>query len=181
MLKISNFLLFGEIWTKIFAKYYREILLKVNTFLLFNEAVQHSWLFLSSHKHSLLHGPSSWVFMASPIHFSWAIMGTHEHSLAFMGTNKQPRAAMSVHDCQWALMSSHKQSCSWSTLPWYRPRPDPTYNMFFSLGLSWVWQEMLEMLKQNNCFIWIATSLYPNLCKVPWNYNCSNCCNFDDC
>ena len=41
--KISNFLLFGEIWTKILAKYYRENILKVNIFcLLFNEAVQHS-------------------------------------------------------------------------------------------------------------------------------------------
>ena len=71
------------------------------------------WLFLSSHECSLLHGPSSWVFMASPIRFSWAIMGTHEHSLAFMGTNKQPRAAMSVPDCQWALMSVHEHSWAW--------------------------------------------------------------------
>jgi hypothetical protein len=71
------------------------------------------WLFLSSHECSLLHGPSSWVFMASPIRFSWAIMGTHEHSLAFMGTNKQPRAAMSVPYCQWALMSVHEHSWAW--------------------------------------------------------------------
>ena len=71
------------------------------------------WLFLSSHECSLLHGPSSWVFMASPIRFSWAIMGTHEHSLAFMGTNKQPRAAMSVLDYHWTLMSSHEHSWAW--------------------------------------------------------------------
>ena len=41
--KISNFLLFGEIWTEILAKYYREVILKVNIFwLLINKAVQPS-------------------------------------------------------------------------------------------------------------------------------------------
>ena len=43
LLIIPKFLLFGEIWTEILAKYYGEIISKVNIFcLLFNEAVQHS-------------------------------------------------------------------------------------------------------------------------------------------
>ena len=65
------------------------------------------WALMSAHCSM---APSSWVFMASPNCFSWAIMGTHEHPLALMGTNKQPRATMSVPDCHWALMSVHEHS-----------------------------------------------------------------------
>ena len=68
------------------------------------------WALMSAHCSM---APSSWVFMASPNCFSWAIMGTHEHPLALMGSNKQPRTTMSVPDCQWALMSVHEHSWAW--------------------------------------------------------------------
>ena len=53
LIVISLVLLFGEIWAKKLAKYYREIILKVNIFyLLFNKAVQHSWAAMSTHEPS---------------------------------------------------------------------------------------------------------------------------------
>ena len=40
-------------------------------------------------------------------------MSNHEHSWAPISTHKQPRAAMSVSDYHWTLMSSHEHSWAW--------------------------------------------------------------------
>ena len=68
------------------------------------------WALMSAHRSM---SPISWVFMASPNCFSWGITGPHENPLALMGTDKHPKATMSVPDCQWALMSVHEHSWAW--------------------------------------------------------------------
>ena len=69
ILKISNFLLFGEIWNEILSKYYKEVILKLNVFnLLFNETDQRPWPVVSTHE---LH--------ISAHVLSWAPKSTHEY------------------------------------------------------------------------------------------------------
>ena len=64
----------------------------------------------------------SWVLttlLCQPHECSWLLMnGAHEKTWAIMtrvpiSTHKQPREAMSAHDCQWTLKSSREHSGSW--------------------------------------------------------------------
>ena len=77
--KISIFLLFGEIWTKILAKYYRRIISRVNFF------VYYSMKQFSIHE------------------LSWVLMSSHKHSCALMSTHKYGAMA------QWALISANER------------------------------------------------------------------------
>ena len=61
------------------------------------------WALMSAHCSM---APSSWVFMASPNGFSWAIVGTHEHPLALTGTNKQPWVVLIANEHPWAAMNT---------------------------------------------------------------------------
>ena len=130
--KISNFLLFDEIRTKIFVKYYKEVILTVSIFsLLFNEARKHSWALMSPHECFSVHISArwhSWAFMSMVLWHhqslgmlmrahdpiaprSWLLLSSYECSLL------HGAKLMSVHGCSWVLMAVHE--CSWLVLAAY--------------------------------------------------------------
>ena len=134
-----------------------------------------SWALMSAHCSMV---PSSWVFMASPNCFSWAITGPYEHPLALMGTNKHPRATMSVPDCQWALMRVHEDSWVWghgaisthgsskavmSMAPWGHGRSSALMSAHCAIApYLWVLMSALECL-------WELMGTH----KSSWMLNCS--------
>ena len=77
--KISNFLLFGEIWTEIFPKYYREGIGKVNILcLLLNQPLEYTGALISTKEYSGALQSAQESLMRTQ-EYSGALMNTHKY------------------------------------------------------------------------------------------------------
>ena len=77
--KISNFLLFGEIWTEIFPKYYREGIGKVNILcLLLNQPLEYTGALISTKEYSAQLQSTQESLMRTQ-EYSGALMSTHKY------------------------------------------------------------------------------------------------------
>ena len=176
-LKKSNFLLFGELWTDIFAKYYREVILKVNIFrLLLYQPCQHSWALIISCECSLTHinnHERSWALMSlvllrplcprppgalpiTAVELSWVLIDSwdraHKCSWLLLVAFECPDVLKGAHDGSQFLMSTHG-------LPW----------TLTSLA-SWCNEHLWE-LKNNHAYSAMRSYALISTHERSWHHN----------
>ena len=129
------------------AKYYKKFVLKVNIFcLMFNQAPQHLWTLMSSHKHSCV------------------LMSTHEYGAM------TPLAHLSANECPWPhgamLRTRTAFELSWWLLTSW------TQKLMTVHGCSWVLMTNYEHLwaaKSSHEFSWLfMTNMSNHEYSLPW-------------
>ena len=100
ILEISNFLLFGDIKTKILATFWNEVISKVDFFFIVESGI---------------------IALITTNDYSWTLRSTYQHLLALSSTQEHgsiaPWALLTTHECSWhpgAMLSTHE--CSWGLM-----------------------------------------------------------------